>query len=951
MLDPQQQLFLDTTYRNWLNSGQRTVDEQRAVLGEFHRRFGYTPNIEDFANVMSERSLTTPTPGQEFLKGIQAQGITPDETQVQQAATMDAPGFTQMVKDMWALATFEPLRPLADKINAKIEHNLAPENPKLAAAAQVGVDFTSGLVSPISLAMVGGFGLLAKGAALGIRGLKSARVVAEVAMLGGAGVSVVSGISQASDAIAEGDEVTATKALVGAGLEAGMASTLVFGLRHKYQHHKVTKEIKNNIEKEVLALYEEFTVGEAGRTQKTRRLTEFDALPAEGMTRSEVVKKSTLLESEKIAWEMPGARVVKNIADGEHLSSVDLNLAQAGSLGVEATLAAKESLSASPLAALVRSAIKSTEDVGTGAAALNKVMQYLIRPSGDVLGRSGDPAAKAVRDILLAAERNANRHAIAFERYAIEISKDIKPRSPEGMAFVALLNTDITPAGAKAQFNLSDSALAKVVVARDKARTNFFDAQISQNRGWKPVSELKGKSGYIDNYFPNWVEDQAMQGNYSVINTMLPRSLKSRYLRQRTGERLDIHEEVSFQDIIRPYTRSMQQNAYGVPAVKEARLVAKDIKDPLLRNLADWHVDNFSGKSSGMVAGLEGFDFVRSGKGYEQLGTMGHSIIKFSQLASAMEYHALIGLNPATWAINLTQPLTNTWPEIGTRSFLTGIYRFLNPKDKEARELLRQEGIMKAASIATSENPTTSAGKAIHWGMGASEVWNRGITFLGALDHGKRRGLSGSALRDYALDINDRTNFNIAGRAGDIRLLRMSMPHMRNWKTFMLKEINFAGEKTMDMATAFRGAWKAKDLGKLNDPAIGVFGRMVFAWSVVGTVYGTTLHELFGRALGIRKQVLGRPVDIGGKMAEDVYKTVIGDMDFSELGSRTISNIGALAPLSNIGKKIARSDSVYDFFVNELPGGWMLMDDRWWEMQDRIANAPPVKVVKRIIGQ
>jgi len=55
--------------------------------------------------------------------------------------------------------------------------------------------------------------------------------------------------------------------------------------------------------------------------------------------------------------------------------------------------------------------------------------------------------------------------------------------------------------------------------------------------------------------------------------------------------------------------------------------------------------------------------------------------------------------------------------------------------------------------------------------------------------------------------------------------------------------------------------------------------------------------------------------------------------------------------LSNIGKKIARSDSVYDFFVNELPGGWMLMDDRWWEMQDRIANAPPVKVVKRIIGQ
>lgn len=113
--------------------------------------------------------------------------------------------------------------------------------------------------------------------------------------------------------------------------------------------------------------------------------------------------------------------------------------------------------------------------------------------------------------------------------------------------------------------------------------------------------------------------------------------------------------------------------------------------------------------------------------------------------------HAKIGmLNPAFFAMNLTQPLTHTIPITGGRSFMAGVRSLFAPTAEEINwiRLAEKKGLLEPRY---TEAPTP-AGRGPYWHrldevkklsflLGRmSEKWNRQITLVAALDRLRREG-------------------------------------------------------------------------------------------------------------------------------------------------------------------------------------------------------------------
>lgn len=154
----------------------------------------------------------------------------------------------------------------------------------------------------------------------------------------------------------------------------------------------------------------------------------------------------------------------------------------------------------------------------------------------------------------------------------------------------------------------------------------------------------------------------------------------SRFLKAREEDApygLDIFE------VMRVYIPSVMKSIHDVPAVERARKMVEEI--PLekkgdqviadyfqnLRSYANSYLDNYLGKT----------DIQRS--------EIAQAEVKLARAVASYYYRLLLGWNPFSAAIDLTQTGLNTFPVLGTRYTLEGIRRLSTPNGrKEVRKVV-----------------------------------------------------------------------------------------------------------------------------------------------------------------------------------------------------------------------------------------------------------------------
>jgi len=552
-----------------------------------------------------------------------------------------------------------------------------------------------------------------------------------------------------------------------------------------------------------------------------------------------------------------------------------------------------------------------------------KAVGYVFRPADHILMRSGDVNAAEIADLINAAQHGKSRDLVKYQKAANDAMGGIVRGSVEDKSVVALLDfaqTGLRPENVGKAFELNKLQELRVVRAAADMRKHFFDPLINAVRD-PELSKIIGRRGYISGYFPHQVNKMNTLVDIPGLLEDMPKRFISRFLKPREGNEFDL-SGISAYDLIDPYSKSMLRTIHDLPAIKRSKNLASLIDDKMLRATAEWYIGNYSGLSSGMNRTLESF------------GPAGEGAQKFLRGLAQVHYDNLIGLSPKTWAINLTQTITNTWPELNTRFTIAGLKRLFT---SEGRDLLRQEGIIEEASSSFDADIKGKVRGFLHFGMKHTEVVNRGIAYLGATEKGKAQGLTGEALRKFANRVVDDTQFNY-GRAGDMRGVRSLTPDLRTFKQYWLKETNFVGEKFVDFGKVLFDAWTAKKFGRLKDPAVGRFGRMFFAWAFMASVLGEPVTDSIRGGLGLYGSggLLGRTGDLIARFFKVIVDGIDGKKSFHDIGSDVLDGIMNVLPA---GRNIRLFS--HGGVTKVLPGGKYL--EKSQDQQFGPRRMPPVR--------
>ncbi len=405
-----------------------------------------------------------------------------------------------------------------------------------------------------------------------------------------------------------------------------------------------------------------------------------------------------------------------------------------------------------------------------------------IRSADQALARYPETAPVA-REIKHAARRkkSAMQH---FDDLANQIVKEsrIKRGSEEDRMVKDLLDeayTHLTPE------KLRESAAYRgdkeaAIKAAERFRNEIFDPIISQIRSDSELIEIIGKKGYIRGYFPHFMD--AMKAKYGkeylgMARALLPERFVSAFLKEREAEAWA--NNVSIYDVVPGYINSTMKTIHDIPAYNRANAVIKALPDGPAKDFAQWYADNYMGQP----VAKEGL-LVRNER-YQ----------KFSRWLANRYYDNLIGLNATTWAVNLGQTITNTFPELGAKYTAKGIKALFT---EEGRRKFHESGLL--FDYPGMESGILESGlkrKILHGGMAAGEYVNRGIAYLGGLEQAKEMKLVGRAAEMHAMDVVDKTQFAY-GKESAIRYLENLPPDLKVFQTFPLKEAEFVRNLVAD---------------------------------------------------------------------------------------------------------------------------------------------------------
>jgi hypothetical protein len=435
-------------------------------------------------------------------------------------------------------------------------------------------------------------------------------------------------------------------------------------------------------------------------------------------------------------------------------------------------------------------------------------------------------------------------------------SSKIKPDTPEDYALTSLLDsatTNFTPEKLRAQAAAGafPGNAENVMRAYNEFRNKWFDP--TQRALNDPrVLESVGKTGYISGYFPHiHSREFARFGKETAIAMMrdfLPEEMRPGRFKPR--EKNAPGYEQSIFKVITPYLSAWKRMKYDIPAYDRSIKIVEGLPEGSIRRAAKWYADNYIGQPSS-----------------KNIATANESYMKASKFVSDRVYDSAIGLNLSTWALNLTQASTHTWPKLGKHA-RGGLADLMTA---EGRDKFHRSGLLMDFAMLEGTKPKGRVRRVLHAGMEGTEYLNRGVAYLGGLRQAKEIGLVGAAAQKHAYSVVGETNF-FYSKVSPVWALEQAGPMGKTFATFPLK--------TADMAIEiFKGARK--------DPARLTRFLMVTAGAAgLLKASGMDAKDVERWSLGLSDVVPGLaplPRDILVDLPKFLYEVGIGKKEYSDI--------------------------------------------------------------------
>lgn len=460
-----------------------------------------------------------------------------------------------------------------------------------------------------------------------------------------------------------------------------------------------------------------------------------------------------------------------------------------------------------------------------------------------------------------------------------------------------LLDTDftgLTPDALRADKSYQGDKEAAIKAA-DRLRKEVFDPIIAHIRGDAELSAIIGTKGYIRGYFPHYFDTMRTKyGEKNAVQMMrllLPGRFASRFLEERKSK--DWASGVSIFDVLPAYIQSTAKTIHDIPAYDKARRLLDEIPegDGIEKKYIEWYLNNYMGIKANPF-GIEEF--------HED-----SRAVKLSRKVAQLYYDNLIGLNPKTWIVNLTQPLTNTVPEIGLKYTMIGAKQLYTSRKR--RKIFHDSGLL--LDYPGMESGIMSEGawrRLMHQGMSAAEYSNRGITYLAGLAKAKDMGLIGPAAEMYAMDLVDKTQFSY-GPEGQSRILSAVTPDLRVFQTFKLKQTEFVRNLVAD-------AWAERKAGEGVTTArkkLGTFFAINVALPTILKLAGISLGKLaldnLGFTLADLIPGLPRTGTLLGKLGTWAWRVSDGQVKPEDIPMDVLEGLyNAFGPGAAMAKRVRR---------------------------------------------
>ena len=463
------------------------------------------------------------------------------------------------------------------------------------------------------------------------------------------------------------------------------------------------------------------------------------------------------------------------------------------------------------------------------------VVSHIRSIDNFLISGGGEPIVSTIKD----ADRLGRKFQFKYREVAQDILGEVKRGSPEAADTVRLLNNDITPEDLIIEKGAQAATPAIRVASR--LRDELFDPIIKMIQD-PEVAKAVGEVGYVQGYFPRFMKRftdtiPMSGGELKKFQDDLPDFLKPSITRERT-KRLETAEgelregveqliEMDLFEVVPHYIHSANRTIFDLGAYKRAMEVVKQLPDGVYKDMAQWYTDNFISHPR-----LKGNN---PDKFYKQA----------ARAATKLYYDAYIGLNPGAAAVNLSQTVLNTMPEIGFGMTGKGIKKLFT---KEGKRMLHESGILldfPGMERALSETDQSRTQKVLFYMFQKAEFINRGIAYLGGMEKAAARGLTGEAAEKFAWEIVEKTQFfygrtsPLAFRSATASPVGDLAPALTQFTTFPAKEGEFIGRIFNDGLRAVNSLRKGEGTVEHRDEAMKMI-RFLGIWASMGALEAKT---------------------------------------------------------------------------------------------------------------
>ncbi len=454
----------------------------------------------------------------------------------------------------------------------------------------------------------------------------------------------------------------------------------------------------------------------------------------------------------------------------------------------------------------------------------------------------------------------------------------IKPRSPEDEMVADLLNSAVT--------RLTPESLVKdksyrgnkteAIAAYREARDQIYDPLIARIRSPR-LEAVIGKVGYIGGYFP-WIHALEMRSfgkasGMSVLRDLLPAEFLPGVFKPRAQG--ISKAQTRYTEATRAYISSALRAIYDIPAYEKAIASAEQIPSGPWREFAKWYAQNYIGEPNAKSLAMRNGTYVAA-----------------SRWMADRYYDSYIGVNLPTYALNLTQTITNTYPEIG-RFAAVGLRQLMT---ESGRKTFHESGLVFDAPILEGMAPVGRLRAGLHKGMQQTEYVNRGIAYLGGLAKARHLGLVGEAAKNYAYKVVGDTQF-LYTKGSPIWALEQAGPAGKQFMTFPLKENEF-------VTNMFADALRKRDKESLTKA--GRFLMVTLGPLVGAKAAGLDLDRWILGLSDILPGIAPLPRDLLIELPRYVYGVSTGRRKIDDVPTDFLQAVLNRAPAANAIKKAYR---------------------------------------------